>query len=406
MKKYKYIILGAGPSGLTFVNSLISSGFKQSEILLLESDSFVGGLCKSKNIDGAPLDIGGGHFLDVKRKNVLDFVFKFMPREEWVLHDRVSKIRIRDVEVDHPLEANLWQFPLEIQIDYLESIAQAGCVRGDDEPLSFAKWIAWKFGERITQDYMIPYNRKIWSMDPDALGTYWLYKLPNVSFRETLLSCLEGKPMGSLPAHGTFLYPREFGYGEVWRRMGEALGDSLITNYKIKSIDIQNRIINDEFQYETLITSIPWVHWNQYCNLPTEISKAIGLLKNASIDVDYKSETLENPSHWIYEPNEAISYHRMLLRSNFATGSRGYWTETNAQRSPDLEKGGIRFHNEFAYPINTIEKPEAVQKILDWAKDHSIIGLGRWGTWEHMNSDVAVDQALQLAAQITKGVNS
>lgn len=403
MKLYKKIILGAGPSGLSLAHALLDSGCNKGDLLVVEKNSDVGGLCRSNLVDGAPLDIGGGHFLDVKRKNVLDFIFKFMPREEWALHDRVSKIRIRDIEIDHPLEANLWQFPIDIQIDYLESIAQAGCVRGDDEPLSFAQWINWKFGERISQDYMLPYNRKIWSMDPDALGTYWLYKLPNVSFRETLLSCLEGKPMGSLPAHGTFLYPKEFGYGEVWRRMGEALGDSLLTNFNIKSIDLQNHIINGEIHYETLITSIPWANWAKYCALPPAISESIALLKNASIDVDYRPETLKNDSHWIYEPNEEISHHRLLLRSNFASGSRGYWTETNAKRSPELKEGEIRFHNEFAYPINTIEKPGAVKNILNWAKENSVIGLGRWGTWEHMNSDVAVDQALQLANQLAKG---
>ena len=402
----KYIILGAGPSGLTLAHALLDLGCKKNELLVIEKNSTVGGLCRSEIIDGSPIDTGGGHFLDVKRKNVLDFIFRFMPRDEWSLHDRVSKIRIQDVEVDHPLEANLWQFPIEIQIEYLESIAQAGCVRGDEEPVSFARWINWKFGERISQDYMLPYNRKIWSMDPDELGTYWLYKLPNVSFRETLLSCLEGKPMGSLPAHGTFLYPKKFGYGEVWRRMGEDLGSSLLTDCNIESIDLEKHLVNDEFQYETLITSIPWIHWRDYCNLPSEIGESIGLLKNASIDVDYCPETLTNNSHWIYEPNESISYHRMLLRSNFAPGSCGYWTETNSKRSPELKENKVRFHNDFAYPINTIEKPEAVKNILNWAKRNSVIGIGRWGTWEHMNSDVAVDQALKLAYQLAEGANS
>lgn len=404
IKNYKFIILGAGPSGLTLANELINLGHSQNEILLVEKQDEVGGLCRSRIVDDAPLDIGGGHFLDVKRKNVLDFLFKFLPSEEWALHDRVSKIRIRGIEVDHPLEANLWQFPTEVQIDFLESIAKAGCVQGDKEPISFAQWIQWKFGERISQDYMLPYNRKIWSMDPDALGTYWLYKLPNVSFRETLLSCLEGKPMGSLPAHGNFLYPKKFGYGEVWKRMGIALDDSLVTDFNINLIDLEKRLINNEFRYEKLITTIPWVHWRKYCELPTHISDSISLLKNAPIDIEYFPETLDNNSHWIYEPNEKIAHHRMLLRSNFASGARGYWTETNSKRSPELRAGEIRFHNEFAYPINTIEKPAAVENILNWAKGHSVIGLGRWGTWEHMNSDVAVDQALQLAHQLTEGV--
>jgi protoporphyrinogen oxidase len=399
MKKIKFLILGAGPSGLTIANSLIFNGIDIKDICVLEKESTVGGLCRSRQVDGAPLDTGGGHFLDVKKKNVLDFIFRFMPKNEWTLHDRISKIRIRGTEIDHPLEANLWQLPMDVQVDFLESIAQAGCVRGDEMPLSFAEWTQWKLGERISEEYMLPYNRKIWSMDPDHLGTYWLYKLPDVSFRETLLSCLQGKPMGNLPAHGTFLYPNEFGYGEVWRRMGVNLGDSLVTNCTIKSIDIEALTVNDCWQADTIINTIPWTLWPAYSCLPPDVTDAIGKLKNAPIDVDYFADTIKSTAHWIYEPDETYGYHRLLLRSNFAHGARGYWTETNANRSVPTD--GIRFHNEFAYPINTLEKPAAVELITTWAKSNNIISLGRWGRWEHMNSDIAVSEALDLANKLT-----
>jgi len=404
MEKYKYLILGGGPSGLTIAHALLDAGCTLDDIVVIEKQVIAGGLCRSEMVDGAPLDIGGGHFLDVKRKDVLDFMFRFMARDEWDLYDRVSKIRIRGMEIDHPLEANLWQFPSEVQAGYLESIAQAGCVRGEMMPESFAAWIKWKLGDRIAQEYMLPYNRKIWSMDPDELGTYWLYKLPNVSFRETLLSCLEGKPMGALPAHGTFLYPKKFGYGEVWRRMGEALGDSLVTNCPVEDIDLATRTVNGRWQAETIISTIPWTLWSGYCDLPQDILKAISSLKNAPIDIDYQPETVDSPAHWIYEPDESIAHHRLLLRSNFATGARGYWTEANAGRSSQTD--GIRFHNEFSYPINTIGKPEAVQEILAWGRSNGIVGLGRWGRWEHMNSDVAVAEALQMASELNSKVKA
>ncbi len=398
MSKNKFVILGAGPSGLTLAHALLDSGCTLDDIVVLEKQDVAGGLCLSEMVDGAPLDIGGGHFLDLKRKDVLDFVFRFMPREEWNLHERVSKIRIREMEIDHPLEANLWQFPSEVQVDFLESIAQAGCVRGEAMPESFAAWVNWKLGEVIAQEYMLPYNRKIWSMDPDQLGTYWLHKLPNVSFRETLLSCLEGKPMGALPAHGTFLYPKEFGYGEVWRRMGEALGDSLVTNCPVEHIDLAKRTVNGRWQAETIISTIPWTLWPKYCELPTEILSSIKSLKNASIDVDYNPEILSSNAHWVYEPDESIPYHRQLLRSNFVPGTRGHWTEANASRSTKAKYA--RFHNEFAYPINTLDKPEAVEKILAWGQSNGVVGLGRWGRWEHMNSDVAVAEALHMATEL------
>lgn len=399
IKKYKFIILGAGPSGLTLAHALLDCGCTLEDLIVIEKESIAGGLCRSAMVDGSPLDIGGGHFLDVKRKEVLDFLFRFMPREEWNIHKRISKIHIRGMEIDYPLEANLWQLSSEVQADYLESIARAGCVRGEEMPESFAAWINWKLGDRIAQEYMLPYNRKIWALNPDQLGTYWLHKLPNVSFRDTLLSCLEKKPAGTLPAHGTFLYPKKFGYGEVWHRMGKALGDSLITNCSIAHIDLATRTVNGRWQAQTIISTIPWTLWTGYCNLPKDILAAINGLKNAPINVDYHPKTLSSPAHWIYEPDESISYHRLLLRSNFANGTRGHWTETNATRSS--HRSGVRFHNEFAYPINTCGKPEAVQKILTWGRSNKIIGLGRWGQWEHMNSDVAVCEALQMANKLT-----
>ena len=64
----KYLILGAGPAGLTFANKLKEKGEKN--FLVLEKENEVGGLCRSTDVDGAPFDIGGGHFLDVRRQKV------------------------------------------------------------------------------------------------------------------------------------------------------------------------------------------------------------------------------------------------------------------------------------------------------------------------------------------------
>jgi protoporphyrinogen oxidase len=392
LKKIKYVILGAGPSGLTIAHSLIHQGIPKSQVLLIEKESAVGGLCRSEQVDGAPLDIGGGHFLDVGKKEALEFLFRFMPEHEWNTFSRVSKIRLRGQEIDYPLEANLWQFSKSDQVDYLVSIAQARCVRGEPMPEALSDWVVWKLGERIAQDYMLPYNRKIWSMDLNELGTYWLYKLPDVSFRETLRSCLDASPIGTLPAHSTFLYPKQYGYGEVWRRMGQALGNSLIQNCVVESIDLTTRTVNGQWCAETIINTIPWVLWRNFCQVPEEIQGQINKLRSIPIDIDYMQESLDNPAHWIYEPNEAISHHRLLLRSNFCSGSRGHWTETNAVRSKATD--GWRHHNEFAYPVNTLGKPEAVEQIHQWATSQRVISAGRWGKWEQMNSDIAVAEAL------------
>jgi protoporphyrinogen oxidase len=394
----QFLILGGGPSGLAAAHGLIEGGVPVEQVLILEKEGVGGGLCRSEVIDGAPLDIGGGHFLDVRRKDVLDFLFRFLPREEWGAHNRISKIRLRNQAVDYPLESNLWQLSPDGQIDFLESIAKAGCVNGAPNPESFGEWIVWKLGERIAQEYMLPYNRKIWSVDLDSLGTYWLHKLPNVSFRETLRSCLERRSQGTMPAHARFLYPGRHGYGEVWKRMGDALGNRLVRHHSVKSIDLTTRIVDHRWKARTIISTIPWTVWPSVCQIPENIVNAISRLQATAVDVDYCPETPDDPSHWIYEPDESIRYHRLLLRANFVTGGRGYWTETNAARS--VPPTSWRHRNEFAYPLNTKDKPEALEKVLQWAAGHDILGLGRWGRWEHLNSDVAVAESLSAAHRL------
>ena len=41
-----------------------------------------------------------------------------------------------------------------------------------------------------------------------------------------------------------------------------------------------------------------------------------------------------------------------------------------------------------------------MEKLLDWASGKKVIGLGRWGEWEHFNSDVTVLRALKLAEEL------
>lgn len=365
----------------------------EATFVVLDKEATAGGLCRSTSVDGHPLDLGGGHFLDTKRKNVLDFLFRFLPETEWNLHSRVSKIHLRQTLIDHPLEANLWQLPLEAKIDFLESMAQTGSVNHTPSPTAFADWITWKFGSAFAQEYMLPYNRKIWSMDLNALGTYWLDKLPDVSFRQTLESCLVQRAKGHLSAHGQFYYPKNYGYGEVWKRMARSLGDRFQPNTTLDSIDLPTQVVNGSIGYKRLINTIPWPTWSAVAAVPDTIKQSIHALQHTSLDIDYYPESLPTDAHWTYEPDESVAYHRILHRHNFVPAGRGYWTETNslrAQVSPHFSH-----RNEFAYPVNTIEKPQRIAEIRTWAEAHNIIPLGRWGTWTHMNSDVAVDEALK-----------
>ena len=370
---------------------------------MLEREDTAGGLCRSVDADGSPFDIGGGHFLDVRCPHVNEFLFQFMPEDEWDLYQRRTTLHINGNVIGQPIEANIWQMKLEDQVEYLKSIAIAGCNVGEPMPQKFVDWIYWKLGKKIAEDYMIPYNKKMFSKDLDLLGIYWLEKLPNVSFEETLLSCLEKKAYGKDPGHTQFYYPKDYGYGELWLRMAATLGNHVVYDSAVKGIDFTTKTVTTangtKYQADLIITTIPWMEFDDIVGMPEEITASIDDLRYSSIQTEYFPENLDTESQWIYFPNPALPYHRILVRHNFCPNSRGYWTETNSERV-DMERPNTNFKymNQYAYPLNTIRKPEIMKKLLGWSRAQGVYGLGRWGEHSHYNSDVTVDLAMKMAS--------
>ena len=405
LEKIKYLILGAGPAGLTFASRLKQKG--EESFLVLEKEKAAGGLCRSMEVDGSPLDIGGGHFLDVRRPAVNEFLFGFLPEAECDSYERDSKIAFGEGYIDHPFEANIWQMMPEQQREYLDSIADAGCNRSMEMPEDFVAWIYWKLGKKIAEDYMLPYNEKMFGANLNRLGTYWLEKLPNVSYEETRQSCENKRPYGSQPGHARFYYPKKYGYGEVWLRMQKELGAHIRLGLSAKRMEILSdggkRVeCSDGSVYvaELVITTVPWAEWEAVDGMPEELWKAKEKLCYSSIQIEYVPENMDTKAHWIYYPQREISYHRILVRHNFCPGSRGYWTETNKERV-EPENGRFRHMNKYAYPLNTADKPEIMKKLLGWAKAKAVYGLGRWGEHEHYNSDLVVELAMNLADRLT-----
>lgn len=401
---HKYLILGAGPAGLTFANLLKNVG--ETSFIVLEKEAEAGGLCRSAIVDGTPFDIGGGHFLDVRHPEVNKFLFRFMPENEWLLFTRDSRIEVNGNLINHPIEANIWQMSLDDQVEYLKSVAVAGCNSGETIPSEFVSWIYWKLGKKIAEDYMLPYNKKMFGENLNELGTYWLEKLPNVSFDETLLSCLTQKAYGKQPGHAQFYYPKKYGYGELWLRMAENIQNNIVYDANITEIDFNQITVTDchgnTYQAKNIITTVPWTSFTKITGMPPDTINSIGKLKHSSIQTAYYPQNLDTTAHWIYYPDPNLAYHRILVRHNFCPNSRGYWTETNLERIDFTDNSSTSFSyiNEYAYPLNTLEKPQIMKSLLAFARAKHVYGLGRWGEHKHYNSDVTVKCAMELFNEI------
>lgn len=398
MEDLDWVILGGGPTGLTFGRLLQLAGINR--FVILEKESAPGGLCRSKKIDDLWVDIGGGHFLDARNEQAVNFLFSHLPREKWVRYRRRTSIEIEGKEIGYPIESNLWQLPFLKRIDYLWSALMAGSVRGVKEPASFQDWIRWKLGNRIAQNYMLPYNEKIWGIGLDAIGTYWLDKLPSISPKNLVLSYLTRSSRARIPAHSEFWYPREGGYGAAWKAVSNPLANHLRLGESVESIDFEQRVVNGRYRAGKILVTIPWTIIPNISQVPPQIEDACRKLFHSSIAVDlYLGRYPTVGSQWVYVPNPAVSHHRVLVMNNFGAQTDAYWTETNVKRMPHATEGIFRHCNDYAYPIATSDKRKHMSSIKTWALRHNVYCLGRWGTWEYFNSDVCISSAFSLAKQ-------
>lgn len=396
----KFLIIGAGPAGLTFANRLLDMG--EEDFRVIEAEEEAGGLCRSRTVDGTPLDISGGHFIDVRRPAVNEFLFRFMGEDELSSFERITKINTGRERIGYPYEANIWQLPVDDEVEHLKAIAAAGCNTGAPEPSNFLDWISWKLGEKIAEEYMIPYNEKIFSVDLKTLGTYWMNKLPNVSFEDTLRSCLMKKPYGSLPGHARFYYPKKYGAGELWLRMAERVRDHIDHGVRASVLDLEKRTVEPGgYRADIIINTAPWTSFEEIKGASEDFTEAVAGLVHSSIVVKYLPDVEDPEVNWEYYPSREKDFHRILYRNTFAAGSRGSWAEINEKRYK-AEEGDVAFITEYAYPLNTIGKPEKIRLILDEAESFGVFGLGRWGEWEHYNSDVVVELAMKLAEKLMR----
>ena len=189
--------------------------------------------------------------------------------------------------------------------------------------------------------------------------------------------------------------------------MGEAIKDNLRCSCAVKGIDFDAQEVTTEegivTYEERVFVTIPWTSFNVLHGIPEKLLEGINHLKYSSVEIRYFDKDLKNEAQWIYYPDPQLPYHRVLIRSNFCTGSKGYWTETNRERTALFDKNDgkqFRHINEYAYPLNTIEKPAIMAELLSWAENHRTSGVGRWGEWQHYNSDVTVERAMEAMKTI------
>lgn len=399
---YDYIIIGAGITGITAARLLQQSGVER--ITILEAGAEPGGLCRTKIINGHVLDTGGGHFLCTKHPEVYDFIFDHIPESDFNHFDRISKLDLKGHEIDYPVESNIWQLPPDMAAEYLASVQACGEARGLPEPTQFEDWIRWKLGDRIAEDYMLPYNRKIWGVPATEMATDWLHKIPSVDADAIARACRDRlSDRSKMPSHAGFYYPKQGGFQTVFDALAAPVADLIQTHTPATSIEKNGDtlLVNGTLRAKRVINTVPWHGLIESPLFNEPVRQAIRQLRNNQLVVSLHQNPYDTDAHWLYQPDEKLRHHRSFFINNFAPHSapNGFYRETNQKRWQSTDELYSEL-NPCAYPIPTIGSADAIQTVLDHCTPFGVHGLGRWGQWQYFNSDVCIREAMQLVQRL------
>ncbi len=407
---YEYIIIGAGVTGLTLCKKFREAGI--SNVLVLEADEKPGGLCKSENINGHQLDIGGGHFFHTKFPEVFEYVFSHLPEKEFKYYNRVSKIELEGSTIDYPVESNLWQLPLERQIRYLISVVRNGEAQGRPEPKNYEEWVRWKLGDEICDNYMVPYNEKLWGIKLSQMDCDWLYKIPQVHVEEVLKYSLQREAdVNKFPAHIHFYYPVRGGFQRIVDALAEDESEYICLNTRAASLEHQKDhwIVNQEFEAKYIVNTVPWNSLYTALGEPSCLLNDFNKIRYNRLMISLYEKPYEHDWHWRYIPDSGKTYHREFYIHNFAPDSRedGVYLESNLERYQQrpLEYDGkliYEVQTEAAYPIPVIGHEAAIRHILEYYEPKGLFGVGRWGQHQYQNADVSMHEAIKFVEKRRK----
>jgi len=399
MEKLKFLILGAGPAGISFARALQLSGEKSFRVI--EQEPRPGGLCRSTLTPYSLADVGGGHMWCTKFPEADDFVKKHLPESEWLTFERNSTAILMGNEIPYPIEENLWRLPPDLAEEIILDVLQARL--RTSSPANFGEFIRDKFGDILAGNYMIPYNSKLWGSPLSRMSLSWTHKIPPTEPSQVLRSVIRREGNKENLFHRRWQYPQKGGFQSIFDAIAKPLEDEghLIYGEQITKIEVGDNVVNGRFKADTIVTTIPWTSFSSSSNAPDDIKLMMDGLESTSLVVSLVHAD-PNPSgpQWTYYPDLKLPHHRRFFSSRWMPGASFDFFETNASRFSH-EPGYLwSFYSKHAYPVPTIQGDGFMGGITSWCRGNGIIPIGRWGKHEYINSDVCIFLALWAASTV------
>lgn len=419
--KTKYLIIGAGISGLTFANYI------KKDYLIIEKENEVGGYCRTIKKGDFIWDYAG-HFFHFNTEEFKNKFLSKMPKEDIIYNEKCTKIIYKDKIIDFPFQTNIHELDKNEFIDCLYDLFNK---EEKDKYDNFLDMLYGKFGKSITEKFLKPYNEKLYAvdlkeLDVDAMGRFF----PYANIKDIINNMKEHKVNSY---NNTFLYPKNGAGSFINILYAELDKNKILLNTSITKIDENNKIAylsnGNKVEYEYIINTIPLNKFLLLFNNYNELQKKLSYNKVLVFNLGFnkKSEKFIK-EHWLYIPDKNINFYRCGFYNNILGQEKlSMYIEIGYNKNYIITKEEINKQLKLTLDnllkLNIIDEntklEEYVSIIMDPAYVHintettkeidalkeelskkNVYTIGRYGAWIYNSMEDSMLKAKELAEKL------
>lgn len=364
MKKYDYLIVGAGLFGSIFAYEANKKGKK---CLVIDKRSHIGGNIYCENIEGINVHKYGAHIFHTSNKEVWDYVNSFV---EFNRYTNCPIANYKGELYNLPFNMNtfyqLWKVktPKEAIAKIEEQVKEANI----DKPKNLEEQAIKLVGKDIYEKLIKGYTEKQWGKKATDLPSFIIKRLPvRLTFDNNYFNDkYQGIPVG--------------GYNKIIEKMLENVEVRLNTNFFENREELES--IADKIVFTGMI--------DEFYNYK------FGTLEYRSLRFEH--EVLEEENHQgnavVNYTEYEIPYTRIIEHKHFEYGTQPK-TVITREYPATWNKG-----DEPYYPINNDENNELYAKYKELAdKEEKVIFGGRLAQYKYYDMHHVIEQALNCVKE-------
>lgn len=409
------VIIGAGISGLSFVNFS-----NDEEYLILEADPEIGGYCKTIKKDGFTWDYSG-HFFHFRNKWIEDYVCRNIDPAGLIKCQKRSQIYYKSRYIDFPFQKNIHQLEKDEFIECLYDLF----FTSNSGYSSFKQMLYSKFGKAIAEKFLIPYNEKLYACDLDLLDVNAMGRFFPFADKEEIIKNFRNAENSSYNSY--FTYPRE-GAIQYIKSLNSCVDqEKICLSEPVISVDVKNKVVitsKRSIKFDNLISTMPFPKLLECCKLKYD-KNVYSWNKVLVFNLGFDKKGSDTINNWVYFSDKDVIFYRVGYYDNiFSDRKMSLYVELGFNKDncyldesyylekvlEDLSKVGIitdhklvSYHSivmDPAYVHITDQSNEDVRNFKQSLSSSGIYSIGRYGSWTYCSIEDNIIEARELALRL------